>query len=774
MPQNPKRRLAAILFADIVGYTAMMQRNEQEGLATVHRFNAVMETQVQAHQGEILEFRGDGCLVVFDSAVEAVHAAKAIQEQLREPLAVPLRIGIHLGDIVFTQGNIYGDGVNLASRVESMGVPGSILVTERVIHDVKSHPEFEMTSLGRFQFKNVEKPMEVFAVANEGLAVPRPEEMKGKGDRIKPEKSGMKAVIRLASVGFVAMAIGAVLFWALGSQNPAGQLSEEIIEERVAIIPFNNRTTNSNLEVFGVFCSDLITNGLTEAGVKTCSPRTIQQYGHLIGILPNNPEGKTSFSEVVGARYWVEGYFSQIGDTITVKSYLTDGLTGDVLRNFPDVKGHMLKKEQLADQLTRRIMGYWVAKDVIDRGKFKTPKYEAFQEYLKIFTEGGIQGWSLKHAVKAFALDTTFYLAALEELFQLADQKKSKYDTLYNRLAPHFDQMTQYEQIRFNAYQALHKRDFPNYVKYNEALFKMFPQDLSQTAHYSFHLGFRENKPSKAWEISNSIDWYNVSEGLYPFRKRRMWFIAILGLGAHKYQETIEFLDAFLPNDELNFIFKSIIYARTQRLDSLYSLADRLRTHPKLAAPFSFTQEYDFVDLCNTVAEEFLLQGNQQEANKFLKMAIDWTEEKSERLSTQFDSLDFANTYRLLGKPQEALLFEEFLVDIYRRNNLSSWKYKSWFYHRYLSGVAIDYANSGQKDKAREIIELFQSGWGHPYFKARIYAVLGETEKAMGHCEKWKSRKGWSHFSYQFYKHDYFMQNMNGYPPYEEFTRLRD
>ena len=84
MPTDQKRRLAAILFADIVGYTAMMQRNEQEGLAKVHRFSEIMETQAKNHQGEILEFRGDGCLAVFDSAVEAVHAAKAIQEQLQQ------------------------------------------------------------------------------------------------------------------------------------------------------------------------------------------------------------------------------------------------------------------------------------------------------------------------------------------------------------------------------------------------------------------------------------------------------------------------------------------------------------------------------------------------------------------------------------------------------------------------------------------------------------------------------------------------------------------
>ena len=79
---------------------------------------------------------------------------------------------------------------------------------------------------------------------------------------------------------------------------------------------------------------------------------------HLLGVLPNNPEGKATFSEVTGARYWIEGWFLLEGDSLTIKSRLTDGWSGDVVRNFPDVKGHTEAKEQLADRLCRRIMGF--------------------------------------------------------------------------------------------------------------------------------------------------------------------------------------------------------------------------------------------------------------------------------------------------------------------------------------------------------------------------------------------------------------------------------
>ena len=129
METRKTRRLAAIMFTDIVGYTALMQQDEQAAAAIRNHHREVFQKFHKKHQGEILQYFGDGTLSVFQSGVEAVKCAIAIQNALKTGKEVPLRIGLHMGDIVFDGTEIYGDGVNLASRIESMGVAGAVLLS---------------------------------------------------------------------------------------------------------------------------------------------------------------------------------------------------------------------------------------------------------------------------------------------------------------------------------------------------------------------------------------------------------------------------------------------------------------------------------------------------------------------------------------------------------------------------------------------------------------------------------------------------------------------
>ncbi|MDH3649684.1 MAG: adenylate/guanylate cyclase domain-containing protein [Saprospiraceae bacterium] len=166
-----RRQLAAIMFTDIVGYTVMMQKDEAQAVRIRERHREVFQRQHLEFKGEIIQYFGDGTLSLFNSSVQAVRCAIAIQQEMREAPKVPLRIGIHSGDIIRTEEEVIGDGVNLASRIENLAIAGSILISPQIYYQIKNQG-IEVISLGSFQMKNVTNPIEVFAISDVGLKVP--------------------------------------------------------------------------------------------------------------------------------------------------------------------------------------------------------------------------------------------------------------------------------------------------------------------------------------------------------------------------------------------------------------------------------------------------------------------------------------------------------------------------------------------------------------------------------------------------------------------------
>lgn len=174
------RQLVAIVFADMVGYTALMQENEQLARQKRGRVKEIFEESLQKFQGKILQQYGDGSLSIFYSAIDAVHCAINVQQRLQTEPKVELRIGIHTGDVTVDNDEIYGDGVNLASRIESLAVPGSVFISEKVFDEVRNQEDIQVQPMGYFEFKNVRQPVRVFAVSNKGLIVPLRETLQGK------------------------------------------------------------------------------------------------------------------------------------------------------------------------------------------------------------------------------------------------------------------------------------------------------------------------------------------------------------------------------------------------------------------------------------------------------------------------------------------------------------------------------------------------------------------------------------------------------------------
>jgi adenylate cyclase len=174
------RQLVAIVFADMTGYTSLMQENELLAREKRKKLKRTLDESIQLYNGKTIQYYGDGSLSIFNSAIDAVNSALHLQQLLLEPPRVDVRIGIHTGDVIIEDETIYGDGVNIASRIESLAISGSILVSERVFDDIKNQQNIKTVELGYFELKNVKHPVRIHAISNEGVIVPSRESLRGK------------------------------------------------------------------------------------------------------------------------------------------------------------------------------------------------------------------------------------------------------------------------------------------------------------------------------------------------------------------------------------------------------------------------------------------------------------------------------------------------------------------------------------------------------------------------------------------------------------------
>jgi adenylate cyclase len=169
--QGSERRLAAVMFTDIVGYTSLTQKNEAHAMELLTEQRNLVRPLLPRHGGREVKTIGDAFLVEFDSALEAVRCAYEIQQSIREfnssrsvERRISLRIGVHLGDVIHSQNDVYGDAVNVASRIEPLASPGGVCITEQVHDQIKNKFELPLTSIGKKELKNVGEPVEVYRV----------------------------------------------------------------------------------------------------------------------------------------------------------------------------------------------------------------------------------------------------------------------------------------------------------------------------------------------------------------------------------------------------------------------------------------------------------------------------------------------------------------------------------------------------------------------------------------------------------------------------------
>jgi TolB-like protein len=308
------------MFTDIVGYTAMMQLDEDTARVSVNRFRSVLDECVPSNDGEVFQYYGDGSLSLFNTATEAVRCAVQMQLKFQENPAVPLRIGIHIGEVLVEGVKLFGSGVNVASRIESLGTTGTILFSKNVHDKVRNHSEFQSKSMGSFTFKNVDKPMEVFGLVNADLPVPLINRKEAKLKRSSSQKNWKV----WAPIAFVALIL--VVYFLkdlIPTQNVAAIDGDNHVKS-IAVLPFDNYTANEDNPFFAEAISNEIRSQLV--GLKDLRVISRSSSKHYKGMNLSTKQ----IGEELNAGYILEGSVQRTANSVKISVELSNAKTEDL------------------------------------------------------------------------------------------------------------------------------------------------------------------------------------------------------------------------------------------------------------------------------------------------------------------------------------------------------------------------------------------------------------------------------------------------------------
>jgi adenylate cyclase len=371
---SQNRQLVAILFTDIVGYTAMMQQNEENAVVVMKQYTSILEKTISDHQGQILNDYGDGSLCSFSSVTEAMLCAIEMQQHFQTDLPVPLRIGVHAGEIFFEGKKVMGDGVNVASRIQSLGQANTILFSKEVHDKIKNQPGFKTVSLGMFHFKSVDEAMEVFALANAGLVVPKKAEMSGKLREIQNKSKRIKWLVTFA----ILLLMPLIFFLYRTFRHGSGFTGTE---KTIAVLPFENIGTDKS--------EDYLSDGITQDIISNLSRVTsLQKVIGWISVrsLKKTTKSVTQIADELDVAAILSGTIDKQGARTKIRAELTDVNTNKILwgDDFEFSGDDMLSiQSKLAVQVVNALNANLTSEEKKGLTKNFTANPEAYKLYRK-------------------------------------------------------------------------------------------------------------------------------------------------------------------------------------------------------------------------------------------------------------------------------------------------------------------------------------------------------------------------------------------------------
>ncbi|MGQ0568009.1 MAG: adenylate/guanylate cyclase domain-containing protein [Armatimonadota bacterium] len=343
-----QRRLAAIMFTDMVGYSALTQRNEELALELLEEHGGLLRPVFSSHGGNVIGTVGDGFLVEFASALQAVRGAIEAQRTLSErnvtvppERAIRIRIGIHLGDVVFSEGNVYGDGVNIAARLEPLAEPGGICISQQVYDQVHTKIDVPLATIGTPSLKNIQTPIEVYRV-------------------VLPWQSGTPAAAPR------------------GTPQPPRPAVED--RKSIAVLPLANLSPDPENEYFSDGLTEDILTQLSKIGrLKVISRTSVMQY-------KKTSKNLRDIGRELGVATILEGTVRKAANKVRISVQLIDASTDEHLwaetydRELADI---FAIQSDVAQRITDALKAR-VSPDELARIEHRpTENLEAYQAYLK-------------------------------------------------------------------------------------------------------------------------------------------------------------------------------------------------------------------------------------------------------------------------------------------------------------------------------------------------------------------------------------------------------
>ena len=395
-----ERKLAAIFSTDVAGYSRLMGEDEEATIRTLTAYRELISSLIQHYRGRVVDSPGDNLLAEFVSVVDAVRCAVEIQHaltarntELPDHRKMEFRIGINLGDVVVEGERLYGDGVNIAARLESLAEPGGICISGTVYDQVETKLTLQYEYLGEQTVKNITKPVRVWRVRLEESESPQSQVHSPRaqvaGQRTRRVGTTLRSRVVFVSVLFLGGLVTLLYFSlptlstrhsALVTQEAQPPLPPLPDKSSVAVLPFTNMSNDPEQEYFSDGITDTLITDLSKLSELVVIAR------HSTFVYKGKPVQVTEVSRELGVRYVVEGSVQKAGNQVRINIQLIDATTGGHVwaeRYDRDLKDIFSLQDEVTRQIVRALQVKLIKGEQAHLWRKNTDNVEAYDSLLR-------------------------------------------------------------------------------------------------------------------------------------------------------------------------------------------------------------------------------------------------------------------------------------------------------------------------------------------------------------------------------------------------------